>query len=57
MFKWLKVWFGEDTGNVLDVLILLVEYIHVGFKVMYPSKAQWMEKEKVMEKFPHSPIG
>jgi len=33
-----------------------VEYIHVGFKGMHPSKARWMEKEKVREKFPHLPI-
>ena len=33
-----------------------VEYIRVGFKGTNPSKARWMEKEKVREKFPHLPI-
>jgi len=33
-----------------------VEYLQVGFKGMHPSKAKWMEKERVREKFPHLPI-
>ena len=33
-----------------------VEYLHVGFKGMHPSKAKWIEKEKVREKFPHFPV-
>lgn len=54
--RWLKVWFGEDTESVLDVLMLLVVYILVGFKGMHLSKARWMEKEKVREQFLHLPI-
>jgi len=30
-----------------------VEYLQVGFKGMHPSKAKWLEKERVREKFPH----
>jgi len=30
-----------------------MEYLHIGFKGMHPSKACWIEKEKVREKFPH----
>lgn len=52
-YMWLKVWFEEDKRSVLDVLMLLVEYIHVGFKGIHPSKDRWMEKEKVRDKFPH----
>jgi hypothetical protein len=33
-----------------------VEYIRVGLKGRYPSKAWWIEKEKVREQFPHLPI-
>ena len=33
-----------------------VRYLRIGFKGMHPSKARWMEKEKVREKFPHFPI-
>ena len=33
-----------------------VEYLRIGLKGMHPSKAQWMEKEKVREKFPRFPI-
>ena len=33
-----------------------VEYLRVGFKGMHPSKARWLEKEKVREQFPHFPI-
>jgi hypothetical protein len=30
-----------------------VEYLRVGLKGTHPSKAWWIEKEKVREKFPH----
>jgi hypothetical protein len=33
-----------------------VEYLRVGFKGMHPSKAKWLEKERVREQFPHLPI-
>ena len=33
-----------------------VEYLQVGFKGMHPSKAKWLEKERVREQFPHLPI-
>ena len=33
-----------------------VEYLRVGFKGMHPSKAKWLEKEKVREQFPHLPV-
>jgi len=33
-----------------------VEYLLVGLKGMHPSKAKWLEKEKVREQFPHLPI-
>ena len=33
-----------------------VEYLQVGFKGMHPSKAKWLEKERLREKFPHLPI-
>lgn len=26
-----------------------MEYLHIGFKGMHPSKARWIEKEKVRE--------
>ena len=33
-----------------------MNYVHIGFKGLHPSKAHWIEKEKVREKFPHFPI-
>jgi len=33
-----------------------VEYLRVGFKVMHPSKAKWLEKERVREQLAHFPI-
>jgi len=33
-----------------------VECLRVGFKGMHPSKAKWLEKERVREQFPHFPI-
>ena len=33
-----------------------VEYLRVGIKGSHPSKAKWIEKEKVREQFPHLSI-
>ena len=33
-----------------------VEYLRAGFKGMHPSKAKWLDKERVREQFPHLPI-
>ena len=33
-----------------------VEYLRVRFKGMHPSKARWLEKEKVREQFSNFPI-
>jgi hypothetical protein len=33
-----------------------VDYLRVGLKGTHPSKAKWIEKNKVRELFPHLPI-
>ena len=33
-----------------------VDYLRVGIKGTHPSKAKWIEKGKVREKFPHLPV-
>jgi len=33
-----------------------VDYLRVGLKATHPSKAKWIEKNKVRELFPHLPI-
>ena len=30
-----------------------VDYLRVGIRGTHPSKAKWIEKEKVREQFPH----
>ena len=30
-----------------------VDYLQVGIRGTHPSKAKWIEKEKVRERFPH----
>jgi hypothetical protein len=33
-----------------------IDYLRVGLKGTHPSKAKWIEKDKVRELFPHLPI-
>ena len=33
-----------------------VDYLWVGLKGTHPSKAKWIEKDKVRELFPHLPV-
>jgi len=33
-----------------------VNYLRVGLKGTHPSKAKWIEKDKVRELFPHLPV-
>jgi hypothetical protein len=33
-----------------------VNYLQVGLKGTHPSKAKWIEKDKVRELFPHLPV-
>jgi hypothetical protein len=33
-----------------------VDYLQVGLKGTHPSKAKWIEKDKVRRLFPHLPI-